>query len=61
MFKHAAESEDSAQTNQPKFESERFRRKRTDNPTAGAFVSGRYPIHFHQRSNPIQLQQNLCV
>ena len=27
MFEHAAESEDSAQTNQPKFESERFRRR----------------------------------
>ena len=39
MFEHAAGSERSQlKADKPKFESERFRRKRTDNPTAGAFV-----------------------
>jgi hypothetical protein len=39
MVEHAAGSERSQQkADKPKFESERFRRKRTANPTAGAFV-----------------------
>jgi hypothetical protein len=39
MFKHATGSERSQQkADKPKFESERFRRKRTANPTVGAYV-----------------------
>jgi len=53
MFEHAAESEDSAQTNKPKFESVRFRRKRTDNPTAGAFV-----MRFNHFSKNIMKPEN---
>ena len=53
MLEHAAESEDSTQTDQPNLESVGFRRKRTDNPTAGAFV-----MRFNHFSKNIMKPEN---
>jgi len=54
MFEHAAGSERSQlKADKPKFESERFRRKRTDNPTAGAFV-----MRFNHFSKNITKPEN---